>query len=131
VETTVTPNTNFVRGGILIGFAANLGHGLGGLSEGRNLSKSSRLPTTTDGVGTPQMVFTNLIMTTRVNKNADQPPMNSIAAKGYKNTDVGNPIKGYQEPSMINVRIFNHINGHSMKLNLVDFNYLNSKKMLT
>jgi hypothetical protein len=43
VETIVTPNTNFVRGGILIGSTTKLGHGLGRVSMGRNLTRSLRL----------------------------------------------------------------------------------------
>jgi hypothetical protein len=66
VEITVAPNINSIRGGILIRSTMNLGHALEGVSGGRNLNKSSRLPITTTGVvGTPQMVVTNLIMTTR------------------------------------------------------------------
>jgi hypothetical protein len=41
VEMVVAPNTIVVRGGILIGFATNLGHGSGGISVGRNLSRSA------------------------------------------------------------------------------------------
>jgi hypothetical protein len=36
VETIVAPNTNFVRGGVLIGSITNLGCGLGGVSMERN-----------------------------------------------------------------------------------------------
>ncbi len=69
METIVAPNTNFFRSGVLTKFASNFGRGLGGILVGRNLSKSFRLPTTIVGViGTPQMVFTNPIMTTHVNK---------------------------------------------------------------
>jgi hypothetical protein len=38
VEIVVAPNTNFVRGGVLIGSTLNLGHGLGGVLVGRNLN---------------------------------------------------------------------------------------------
>jgi hypothetical protein len=69
METMVAPNMNVVRGGILIGSATKLGNGLGGVLTRRNLSRSSALPiATTRVVGTPQMVFTNLIMITHVNK---------------------------------------------------------------
>jgi hypothetical protein len=55
VEIVVTPNTNFVKGGVLIGLIMNLGYGLGKVSVGRNLNKSSILPTSTIGVvGTPR-----------------------------------------------------------------------------
>ncbi len=50
VETIVTPNTNFVRGGVLIGSTTNLGHGSNEVSMGRNLSMSLKLSTTTIGV---------------------------------------------------------------------------------
>jgi hypothetical protein len=40
VETVVAPNTNVVKSGILIGYATNLDHGLGGVSIGRNLTRS-------------------------------------------------------------------------------------------
>jgi hypothetical protein len=50
----VAPNTNPIRGGVLTGCATNLGHGLKGVLEGRTLSRSFRLPTTTTKViGTP------------------------------------------------------------------------------
>ncbi len=38
VEMVVAPNTNVVRGGILIGFATNLGSGSGGVLARRNVS---------------------------------------------------------------------------------------------
>jgi hypothetical protein len=50
----VAPNTNVVKGGVLIGYTTNLGRGLGGVSIGRNFNKSFGLPTATTGVvGTP------------------------------------------------------------------------------
>jgi hypothetical protein len=59
---------NVVKGGILIGSTTNLGHGLNGVLLTRNLSRNLKLPTViTIVVGTPQMVFTNPIMTTHVN----------------------------------------------------------------
>jgi hypothetical protein len=68
VETVVAPNTNVVKGGVLIRFATNLGNGSSGVSARRNLSQSLALPiATTRVVGTPQMVFTDSIMTTHVN----------------------------------------------------------------
>jgi hypothetical protein len=61
-----------VRRGILIGSATKLGSGLGGVSVGRKLSGSSTLPIATIGVvGTPQMVFTNPIMTIHVNRTTN------------------------------------------------------------
>jgi hypothetical protein len=50
----VVPNIDFVRMGILLGFVAKLGSGLGGISVGRNLNRSIALPiVTTRGVGKP------------------------------------------------------------------------------
>jgi hypothetical protein len=87
VETVVAPNMNVVRGGMLIGSTVNLGSGLNGVLVGRNLSRSSVLPTTTIGiVGTLQMVFTNMIMTTHVNMIINRPSMSSMAIGRYKNT---------------------------------------------
>jgi hypothetical protein len=46
----------------------DLGHGSRGVLTGKNLNRSFELPTITIGVvGTPQMVFTNPIMTIHVN----------------------------------------------------------------
>jgi hypothetical protein len=45
----VAPNTNFVKVGVLIGFAPNLGHGLSGVLARRNLNKNSGLAATTTG----------------------------------------------------------------------------------
>jgi hypothetical protein len=54
VETIVAPNTNVFRGGILIGFVTYLGSGSSKILARRNLSWSSKLPTTTSRVyGTP------------------------------------------------------------------------------
>jgi hypothetical protein len=102
VAIVVAPNTNFVKGGILIGFATNLGCGSGGVLKGRNLNRSSRLPTTiTKVVRTPQMVFINLIMTTHVNTITDQPLMSSIIIGRYRSTNAKNPKGGYRQPFVI------------------------------
>jgi len=53
VEIFLAPNINSIKGGILIGFVTNLGRGLGRVLVGRNLSKSSKLPTTTIKVVAP------------------------------------------------------------------------------
>jgi hypothetical protein len=98
VETIVAPNTNFVRGGVLIGSIVNLGHGSRRVSTRRNLNRSLGLLTTIRVVGTPQMVFTNPIMIIRVNMIIYQPPMSSIVVGRYKSTNVGNPRGGYGEP---------------------------------
>ncbi len=69
VEMVIMPNIDVVRRGILIGFVAKLDNGLGGVSTGRNLSQNSALPmATTRIIGTPKMVFTDLIMIIHVNK---------------------------------------------------------------
>ncbi len=84
METIVTTNTNFVKGGVLIGSTLNLGRGFKRILVGRNLSRSLGIPIATIGViGTPQMVFTNLIMTTHVNRIGDRPSMNSIIVGKY------------------------------------------------
>jgi hypothetical protein len=91
VEMVVAPNTNVVRSGILIGFATNLGHGLGTVMIGRNLSQSSGRPIVIITViGTHQMVSTNLIMITHVNRITNQPPMNSMVVGRYINKNVEN-----------------------------------------
>jgi len=64
VETVITPNMDVVKNGMVIGSVLNVSHGLSGFLAIRNLSRSSRLPTiNTRVVRTPQMVFTNPIMT--------------------------------------------------------------------
>jgi hypothetical protein len=64
------------------------------------------------------------MMTIHVNKNAYQPPMNlNIVDGSYRSTYVKNPIGGYQEPSVINVKNYDHRNGHLLKPNMVAFKY--------
>jgi hypothetical protein len=64
VETIVAPNMNVVKRGIIIGSPTNLGHELGKFSSKRNLNKNlGPLVANTGVVATPQMVFTNPIMT--------------------------------------------------------------------
>jgi len=68
VEIVVAPNMNIIRGGSI----TNLGRGSDRMSIGRNLNRSlGLLIVTTVVVGTPKMVFINLIMTTHVNKIAN------------------------------------------------------------
>ncbi len=87
--------------GMVIGFVANVNHGLGGLS-GRNLNRSLRLLTVNTGfVGTPQMVFTNPIRTIHVHKTIDWPSMSSIPIGGYKSIDVENPKGKHLKASII------------------------------
>jgi hypothetical protein len=119
-------DTNVVRGGVLIGFATNLGPGLGGVLIGSNLSRSLGLPIVTIGViRTHQMVFTNLRMAIHVNKIADQPLMNSMVVGGYKNTYAKNPRRGYCEPFVVTREIPTHINDHFFEPNMVALKYFN------
>ncbi len=68
----VAPTMNVVKMGVLIGSTTKLGSGSGGISIKRKLSGSMTLPISTIRiVGTPQMVFTNPIMTTHVNRTVD------------------------------------------------------------
>ncbi len=56
------------------------------------MNRNSGLPATTIGVvGTPHMVFTNLIMITHVNGTIDIATMSSIVSGRYKSTNVKNP----------------------------------------
>ncbi len=96
VEMVVAPNIDVVRRGILIGFVTKLGSRSCGVSVVRNLNQSSALPTiTTRVVGTLQMVFTNLMTTTHVNKTTNWTLMSSMVVGGYKNANVTNPRGGY------------------------------------
>jgi hypothetical protein len=91
-----------IRRGVLIGSTRKLGSELGGISAGRNLSQSSTLPIiTTRVVGTPKMVFTNMIMTFHVNRTTNRPLMNSKATRGYRNVDLANPRRGYGKPYVV------------------------------
>ncbi len=97
----VAPSTNVVRSGVLIRSTTNLGNGSSRVSTRKNLSWSSTLPIETIRVvGTHQMVYTNPIMITHVNRTVDRPPMSSMVTRGYKNADATNPKGGYQEPFM-------------------------------
>ncbi len=92
VDTIVAPNTNVVRKRVVVESIINLGHGLGKFLMGRSLNWSLGLPSANTGiVGTPKMVFTNLIMTTHVQKTTYRPLMNSITIGGYKSTNAENP----------------------------------------
>jgi hypothetical protein len=96
IEMVVTSTMDVVKRGVLIGFVRKLGSGLGGVLVGWKLNGSSTLPIITIGVvGTPQMVFTNLIMTTHVNRIINRPSMSLMANGGYKIINVANPIGGY------------------------------------
>jgi hypothetical protein len=64
VETIIVPNMNVVRREVVIGFATNLSHESCEFLARRNLNRNSRLIIAKIRVvGTPQMVFTNPIMT--------------------------------------------------------------------
>ncbi len=73
-----------------------LGSGSNGILARRKLNGNLTLPTSTIRVvGILQMVFTNSIMITHVNRTVDQPPMSSMAIGGYRNVDSRNPKRGY------------------------------------
>ncbi len=102
METVVAPTINVVKMVVLIGSATKFGNGSSGISTGRKLSGSTILPTTTIGVvGTPQMVFINLIMTIHVNKIVNQPSMNLMATRWYIGVNAMNLKEGYQEPFVV------------------------------
>ncbi len=96
MEMVVAPNINVVKKGVLIGFIVKLGSESDGVSVGRNLSGSLVLPIAIIGVvGIPQMVFTNLIMTTHVNRTANWPLMSSMAIGRCKSAIVLYSRRGY------------------------------------
>jgi hypothetical protein len=128
-EIVVAPNMNVVKDGVLIRSTTNLGSGLGAVLAGRNLNQSSTLPIVTIGIiVTPQMVFTNLIMTTHVNKTTNPPLMTSMATKGYRSADATNPRGRYQEPSIVIAQIHDRKNCHFTRPNRVTLKYHNFKK---
>jgi len=97
VETIFVPNINVIKRGVLIRSVTKLGSGSSGVLAIRNLSQSLTLPTTTIGiVGIPQVVFTNWITTTHVNKTTNRPLMNSMVAGGYRSANVVHPRGGYE-----------------------------------
>ncbi len=80
VETVIMVNTYVVKKEVLIRFPTKLGSGSGGILIIKNLIQSLALPiATTRVVGILQMVFTNLITITHVNKTTNQPLMSSMA----------------------------------------------------
>jgi hypothetical protein len=90
---------------------------------GKNFARSLGLPTTTTRVvKTLQMLFTNLIMITHVNRTTEQPPMNSI------DTCAENPRRGYLKPYVLTLEIPHQRNGHFVKPNKVALKYPNIKK---
>ncbi len=51
-----------------------------------------------------------------------------INVGGYKSTNARNLGRGYQEPSIVNVGMLDHINGHVVRPNMVALKYPNFKK---
>jgi hypothetical protein len=74
------------------------------------------------------MVVTNLVITTHVNRIANQPLMSSMVVGGYRSANVVHPIGGYQELITITTPIFDHIDGHYVRPNMVAFKYFDFKK---
>ncbi len=129
VETIVATTMDVDKMVVLIGSVTTLGSGSNGISTRRKLSGSAILPTTTiEVVGTPQMVFTNLIMTIHMNKIANQPSMNLMATRRYISVNAMNPKGGYQEPFVVIAQIPNHKDGHYGRPNMVALKYLDFKK---
>jgi hypothetical protein len=129
VEMVIAPTMDVIKMVVLIGSTTKLGSGSSGISARRKLSGSTILPTTTIGVvQTPQMVFTNLIMTIHMNKIVNQPSMNLMAIKRYRSVDAMNPKGGYQEPFVVITQIPDHKDGHYVRLNMVALKYLDLKK---
>jgi hypothetical protein len=96
VEIIVVPTMDVVRKGILIGNGKKLGSGSSGVLTRRKLNGNLVIPiATTRVVKAFQMVFTNPIMITHVNRTTNGPPMNSMVVGGYKIVDAVNPIRGY------------------------------------
>jgi hypothetical protein len=78
-------------------------------------------------VGTPQMVFTNPLMTIHVIRTINRPSMSSMVVGGYKNVDATNPRGGYQKPYIVIALIIDHVNGQYVRPNKVVLKYPNSK----
>jgi hypothetical protein len=96
VEMVVTPSIDVVKKEVLIGSIAKLGSGSSGVLIVRNLNRSLTLPTIIIRVlGILQLVFTNLIMNTHVNRTANQPLMCSMVVGRYRNADVVHKKRGY------------------------------------
>jgi hypothetical protein len=106
-----------------------LASGLDGVLVRRNLSWNSTLLTsTTKVVKTPQMVFTNSIMTTHVNRTTNRPLMNSMVAEGYKSVNATSLRNEYWESSVVTAQIVDHKDGHYVRPNKVVLKYLDFKK---
>ncbi len=120
----VAPTMDVVRRGTLIGFVAKLGNGSSGVLAGRKLNGNLALPIVIIRVvGTFQMVFTNLIMTTHVNRTTDRPLTNSMFVGRYKSVDAMNLRGGYQEPFVLTTPILDHRDGRYVRANMVALKY--------
>ncbi len=129
VEMVVMASTDVVRKEVLIGSLTKLGNGSSGVLTIRNLIQSLALPIAITGViGTPQMVFINLIIITHVNKTTNRPLMSSMAMERCRNVDAMHSREGYQEPIAVTIPSLVHRNGHYVRPNKVAFKYLNFKK---
>ncbi len=124
VEMFVAPTMDVFWRGVLIGSAIKLSSGFNGILVRRKKNGSMTLLTSITGVvGTPQMVFTNPIMTTHVNRIKNRPPMNSMATGRYRNVNVVNPKGGYQKPFIVIIPNFYHRIGHYVGPNKVALKY--------
>jgi hypothetical protein len=56
--------------------------------------------------------------------------MSLMAIGRYKSTYAKNPKGGYRKPSIVNVEICDHRNGHFVRLNKVAFKYFDFKKVV-
>jgi hypothetical protein len=127
----VAPNINVIKRGVSIESVAKLDSRSSGISVVRNLNRSSALPIAIIAIiGTPQMVFTNLMRHIHVNMIANRPLMSLMAIGGYRSVDVTNLIRGYREPFVVTTPIFDHKYGHYVRPNRVTLKYPNFKKML-
>jgi hypothetical protein len=125
----LSPNIHVVKRGILIRSTTKLGIKSTGVSIVRNLSQSLALPTVITGVfGILQMVFTNLIMNTHVNRTINRSLMSLVAVGQHKNVNVVHPKGGYQKPIFVTAPFFYHRDGHYVTPNKVAFKYLDFKK---
>ncbi len=70
--------------------------GLGRVLVRKNFNRNSALPIVITGVvgDTPDGVY-QPIMTTHVNKIANEPSMSSMDARRYRSENVANPRRGY------------------------------------
>ncbi len=91
---------------------------------------SALVATTIKVVDTPQMVCTNSIMTTHVNKTTDRPLMNSMVIRKYRSADVMNPRGGYRKLFAVIAPILHHKDGHYGSPNMVALKYFDFRKKI-